>query len=66
MVKISELIGGLLTLFIGIPIWLFLLYNILRAIQPDRLVWFLFWVYVPVEIIIGILVGVVKYFEEAK
>lgn len=66
MTKISELIGGLLSLFIGLPIWLFLLYSILKAIQPDRLVWFLFWIYVPVQIIIGILTGIVKSFEEGK
>lgn len=56
----GEVVGALLTLFIALPIWLFLLYSILSAVHPDRLVWFLYWVYVPVQIIIGIIQGVVK------
>ncbi len=47
---------ALLGLFVTLPIWYFLLYTILSAIHPDRLVWFLFWVYIP----LGIFLGTVK------
>jgi hypothetical protein len=39
----------ILTMLASLPIWYFLLYEILRATQADRLEWFLFWVYVPVS-----------------
>jgi len=45
---------ALLGLFVVLPIWFFLLYTILSAIHPDRLVWFLFWVYVPLGVLMGI------------
>jgi hypothetical protein len=37
-----------------VPIWYFLMYTVLTAIHPDRLVWFLFWVYVPLRLIAGL------------
>lgn len=43
--------GSILSLFVTLPIWFFLLYTILTAIHPDRLVWFLFWIYVPIGFI---------------
>jgi hypothetical protein len=36
---------GVLGLCVTTPIWLFLVYTMLCAIHPDRLVWFLFWIY---------------------
>lgn len=38
-------------LFVRFPIWCFLIYVMLKAANPDRLVWFLFFVYVPLGII---------------
>ena len=64
--KISEIIAAILTIFVTTPIWLFLLYSILKMLQPDRLVWFLYWIYVPLSIISGILIGIVSKFEEEK
>jgi hypothetical protein len=37
-----------------VPIWYFLMYTVLTAIHPDRLVWFLFWVYVPLRLTAGL------------
>lgn len=37
------------------PIWYFLLYTLLSAAHVDRLVWFLFWVYVPFSFLIRVL-----------
>lgn len=37
------------------PIWFYLMYVVLSAAHVDRLVWFLYWVYVPVTIILTII-----------
>lgn len=34
------------------PIWYYLLYKILQAVKASDLMWFLFWVYLPVGIIL--------------
>lgn len=50
--KIISLILGLTTYF---PIWFYLMYKILQSVEASELMWFLFWVYIPVTIIITIL-----------
>jgi len=40
----------ILGLFINMPIWLYLLYKILQAIEASELTWFLFIIYIPVQI----------------
>lgn len=49
--KIVELVGSLITL----PIWLYLMYWVIGQSNPDRLIWFLFWSYVPLSILIIII-----------
>jgi hypothetical protein len=53
--KKSTIVAIILALFVELPIWFFLIYFILSRLSPDRLVWFLFWVYVPVVILNSIL-----------
>lgn len=38
------------SLCISSPIWFYLMYTALAAAHPDRLVWFLFWVYFPLNV----------------
>ena len=49
---------GLMGLCVTLPIWLFLVYTMLCAIHPDRLVWFLFWTYLVVHVLTSVFVGV--------
>lgn len=51
MKKISLLLG----LLVVLPIWYYLLYVILVAINATNLTWFLFWVYVPVGMFVAVL-----------
>ena len=46
----------LLAMFISLPIWFYLLYKILEAVQASELMWFLYWVYLPVNIFITLVV----------
>lgn len=51
----SKVVGGILGIVVVMPIWYYLLYWILSRLNPDRLVWFLYWAYVPVGILVRIL-----------
>ena len=48
-------IGAVLQVLIVSPIWLYLLYSVLKAIEATDLQWLLFWIYVPVCILTGII-----------
>lgn len=63
--KTVKVILGILTVFVHLPVWWFLIYSILKAINPDRLVWFLFYTYVPLGFLLAI-IGVItdKAFEK--
>ena len=50
-----KVISVILHLFICLPIWFYLLYKILKAIQATELMMFLFWVYLPLTILITII-----------
>ncbi len=56
--KKSKVISMILGVLIITPIWFYLLYYILSQLEPDRLVWFLYWAYVPTSLIVNILIKV--------
>ena len=67
--KLSEKVGcllGVLAIFITTPIWYYLLYEILVYIHASQLMWFLFWVYLPVSIFVAVVAETVKYFLKDK
>lgn len=55
--KIFSLILGLTTY---LPIGFYLMYKVLKFVEATELMWFLFWIYVPVTIIISIITKVVE------
>lgn len=44
-------ISGILALFVSMPIWYYLLYQVLARVGATDVMWLLFWVYVPVSTI---------------
>jgi hypothetical protein len=60
-----KIFAGIASLCVTAPIWYFLVYTMLNAAHPDRLVWFLFWVYVPLAILLGILQVVISANEKS-
>lgn len=58
--KALKLINGLIALFVTLPIWYYLLYKVLEAVNASELMWFLYWIYVPIGIIIAILTKVAE------
>jgi hypothetical protein len=53
--KVSEVISTVLSVLVSLPIWFYLLYKILQAVNASELMWFLFWIYMPASLIINIL-----------
>ena len=49
-------VAGVLSLFVVLPIWYFLLYRILEAVNAAELTWFLYWVYIPASLLASALV----------
>lgn len=43
---------ALLAVFVGLPIWLYLLHEVLERVHASELMWFLYWVYIPVNILL--------------
>jgi len=56
--KKAEAIAGVFVVFITMPIWFYLLYQILVRVNASELMFFLFWIYVPVTLIATIIVKV--------
>jgi hypothetical protein len=61
MIKSLVLVG---TVLLTLPVWFFLLYSLLTAIHPDRLVWFMFWLYIPLRFSLEILAAIVQASEK--
>lgn len=51
-----KLIGALIILCLVMPIWFYLLYSILTAIDAGELQWFLFYIYVPFSLFASIMI----------
>jgi hypothetical protein len=49
--KAIRLISGLLSIFLVMPIWYYLLYQILVRVNASELMFFLYWVYLPVALL---------------
>jgi hypothetical protein len=56
-------IANALGLLVTLPIWYYLMYQILIRVNATELMMFLFWVYVPVGIAVQV---VTKLYEQSK
>jgi hypothetical protein len=61
----SKTIGTVLAVCVTMPIWYYLLYSILRLVGATELMWFLFWVYMPVHLLMQVLAKLAEP-EKAK
>jgi len=50
-----NVVSAILGVLICMPIWFFLLHRILEAVNASELMWFLYWVYVPVSLAVGVI-----------
>ena len=54
--KNLKIVHGILYVLIVTPIWYYLLYQILSRVGATELMWFLFWIYIPVSILTVLLI----------
>ena len=52
--------AGMIALFLVMPIWFYLLYKILESVGASELMWFLFWIYIPVNILVNLIARLVE------
>jgi hypothetical protein len=57
---------GVLGLCITLPIWYYLLHFLLEQNHADRLLWFLYWIYVPVGFLVSAVSVVVDKYIDKK
>ena len=46
-----HIINLILSLIITLPIWYYLLFKILQYCEATSIMWFLYWIYVPIGIL---------------
>ena len=51
-------IAGLLSLFVVLPIWFYLMFSILKMVEATDVMWWLYWSYVPIVALANILARV--------
>lgn len=56
----KDIIAGVATILVVMPIWYYLLYSVLVRVNASELMWFLYWVYVPVGLISHAALNVAK------
>ena len=58
--KMLKLFAGIVAIFLTMPIWFYLLYKILEAVNASELMWFLYWLYLPASIILNLIIKVTE------
>lgn len=59
-----KVLQGFVMLFglcVTMPIWYWLFYQILVRVHASDVMWLLFWVYLPVGIVTGVMAKIVEY-----
>lgn len=64
MRKAIRAVGLLVSLCVTVPIWYFLIYEVLIAVHADRLMWFLYWIYFPAGVFAALVEKISKVAEE--
>ncbi len=55
-----KIINGVIAAFIVMPIWFYILYQILDAIKASELTWFLYFIYVPFAMFVGMVSNIIS------
>ncbi len=50
----------ILGVFVILPIWFYLLYAVLKRVDASELMWFLYWIYLPVNVLVTVLTRLVE------
>ncbi len=55
MRKNLEIVTGIIGIFVVMPIWFYLQYQVLVRVQATELMMFLFWIYLPTSFLVGLI-----------
>lgn len=58
--KVARVVSAILSVIVVAPIWYYLVYKILQGINATELMWFLYWIYLPVGIIVRLIDSIVN------
>lgn len=58
--KAIKLMTVIIQLLISLPIWYYLMYKILQSVNASELMWFLYWIYLPVGIVSAVILKIVE------
>ena len=50
-----QVVRNFLAIFLVLPIWFWLMYQILVRVDASELMWFLYWIYVPASLASAVL-----------
>ena len=64
MKKALTVISAVLVTFIVFPIWYYLFYKILIAVNATELMWFLYWIYLPAHLIATLIAKIINKEDE--
>jgi hypothetical protein len=57
-------LAAVLVLLVTLPIWFYLLYKVLVAVNATDLMWFLYWAYVPATFVASGIGSVIKAIDD--
>ena len=55
-----KILAATLMVFCTAPIWFYLLYQILVRVEASEVMWLLYWVYVPVQFFVSLVVKMME------
>ena len=58
--KAIRTISAILTILVVMPIWYYLIYQLLARAHASELMWFLYWVYLPVGFLVQVLAKIAE------
>lgn len=61
-----KIFSAVVTTLIAAPIWYYLVYVLLKTANVDRLVWFLYWIYLPVGLLLKVLDTIIWTVDQEK
>lgn len=62
--KASKIVASVIGLFVLLPMWMLLIYQVLASTNQSTWVWVLYWMYLPISILVSILTKIVEIMED--
>ena len=64
--KKIKILTGVCMIFLTLPMWYWLFYQILERVEATELMWFIYWAYVPIALFLAVVKAVLDSIEGDK